>query len=204
MQACGPPPEQRTVPGPEGSGSAQDAQTPAYYPNIEISTTTVGTQTNWDDIELEKAKRDTELRNNKAKRDTELRNNVLEALSIDRGFQNISHALDMDWPSDLFSRTQTRNMNQAVLNSDGNCAILMDPRDVESNIMVDNISMRFPAVLDLAKRNEGHIDFLTSTTATKIRDKEAVEKTTSVYILPLHINKDGININKTSRRPTTY
>ncbi|KAK9687115.1 hypothetical protein QE152_g36682 [Popillia japonica] len=69
MQACGPPPEQcgppRTVPGLEGSGSAQDAQTPAYYPNIEISTTTVGTQTNWDDIELEKAKRDTELRNNR-------------------------------------------------------------------------------------------------------------------------------------------
>ncbi|KAK9731766.1 hypothetical protein QE152_g13353 [Popillia japonica] len=45
----------------------------------------------------------------------------------------------------------------------------------------------------MVRRNEGQIDYLTSTTATKRRDRETEEKTTTVFVLPLQINKDGIN-----------
>ncbi|KAK9731920.1 hypothetical protein QE152_g13233 [Popillia japonica] len=84
-------------------------------------------------------------------------------------------------------------MNPFAFNSEGDYAILLDPKEADSNKLLENLSIRFPAVLELAKRNEGQIDFLTSTTATKVRDKEAVERTTTVYVLPLHIGKDGVN-----------
>ncbi|KAK9729435.1 hypothetical protein QE152_g15950 [Popillia japonica] len=69
-------------------------------------------------------------------------------------------------------------------------------------------SIRYPEILDMVKKNEGQIDYLTNTTATRVRGqidyltnttatrvrgKEIEEKTTTVYILPVKICKDGFN-----------
>lgn len=159
-----------------------ELEDPQKKTDIKIAKVTIGTQTSWEEEEQENAKGEMAIRDN-----------IRRIMSEDKSFQNLSKVIDEPWPSDMFAHTKVVHMSPANLISEGNVAILIDPRKVETNKTLENLSMRYPAVLDMVRRNEGQIDYLTSTTATKRRDRETEEKTTTVFVLPLQINKDGIN-----------
>ncbi|KAK9731171.1 hypothetical protein QE152_g13885 [Popillia japonica] len=87
---------------------------------------------------------------------------VVHMSPANKSFQNLSKVIDEPWPSDMFAHTKVVHMSPANLISEGNVAILIDPRKVETNKTLENLSMRYPAVLDMVRRNEGQIDYLTS------------------------------------------
>ncbi|KAK9729478.1 hypothetical protein QE152_g15949 [Popillia japonica] len=120
-------------------------------------------------------------------RDNEVRNNIRMVMADDTGFQNLANVIDVDWPEDMFPKTVVWNMNPSSLNSEGDLAIfpktvvwnmnpsslnsegdlaiLVDPREADHNKILENISIRYPEILDMVKKNEGQIDYLTNTTA---------------------------------------
>ncbi|KAK9744560.1 hypothetical protein QE152_g7657 [Popillia japonica] len=114
-------------------------------------------------------------------------------LEEEKSFQNLTKIIDVQWPSDMFTNTKLLNWSPTSINFEGDMAILLDPAKAETNGSLKKLSARHPAVLDMVRKNEGQIDYLASTTATKRRNQEVEEKTTSVYILPLQVNTDGIN-----------
>ncbi|KAK9731464.1 hypothetical protein QE152_g13650 [Popillia japonica] len=140
------------------------------------------TQTDWEDVEVVRMQRDNEVRNN-----------VRMVMADDTGFQNLAKVIDVDWPEDMFPKTVVWNMNPSSLNSEGDLAILVDPREADHSKILENISIRYPEILDMVRKNEGQIDYLTNTTSTRVRGKEIEEKTTTVYLLPVKICKDGFN-----------
>ncbi|KAK9718508.1 hypothetical protein QE152_g23129 [Popillia japonica] len=148
----------------------------------KITLSTVSTQTDWADADLERAKKDNETREN-------IKRVMLESIS----FQNLTKVIDMPWPRDIFTRTHILEMSPTSFNSEGDVAILVDPGGANTNKMLERLSMRYPAVLDMVNRNEGQVDYLTSTTSTQLRSEQIKEVKTTVYVLPLQANRDGTN-----------
>ncbi|KAK9686657.1 hypothetical protein QE152_g37029 [Popillia japonica] len=162
----------------------QNAGTQRSSKPIETQATlsTIGTQTDWEDAELQRAKKDSAVRE-------EIKQVMLEPQS----YQNLTSVIDMPWPSDIFTHTQVLEMAPTSFRAEGDFAILIDPSKTDTNKCLQRLSMRFPALIDMVKENEGRIDYLTCTTATKVRNREMEETRTTVYILPLQVHNDGIN-----------
>lgn len=162
----------------------QNAGTQRSSKPIEIQATlsTVGTQTDWEDAELQRAKKDTAVREG-----------IKRVMLEPKSFQNLTSIIDMPWPSDIFTHTQVLEMAPTSFRAEGDFAILIDPSKTDTNKCLQRLSMRFPALTDMVKENEGRIDYLTCTTATKVRNREIEETRTTVYILPLQVHNDGIN-----------
>lgn len=118
---------------------------------------------------------------------------INKVLETDLGFQAVSNLLDDVWPDVIYKKTQFAPWNVSNLNSDGDFAILFDPGDTTENKIVDNLNLKFPDMKDIITKNEGQIDYLVSTVATRTKKQESTEKTTALYILPFKIDKEGLN-----------
>ncbi|KAK9728087.1 hypothetical protein QE152_g18141 [Popillia japonica] len=157
-------------------------------PKLEKSTQTVSTgcsvgiQTEAKNIEMEKLR--AEDRN---------RNESQVALKTGNGFAGISNFLDKTWPRDLYTRTRIERVDASNMTSDGDFAFLLDPKCIEESKKMESVMMVYPDIKDFIAKNEGQIDYLIKTVATKTRYQETSEKITGLYFIPIEINKEGVN-----------
>ncbi|KAK9729961.1 Zinc knuckle [Popillia japonica] len=92
----------------------QNAGTQRSSKPIEIQATlsTIGTQTDWEDAELQRAKKDTAVREG-----------IKRAMLEPKSFQNLTSIIDMPWPSDIFTHTQVLEMAPTSFRAEGDFAI---------------------------------------------------------------------------------
>ncbi|KAK9731789.1 hypothetical protein QE152_g13397 [Popillia japonica] len=121
------------------------------------------------------------------------RNEIQVALKTGNGFAGISNFLDKTWPRDLYARTRIERVDASNMTSDGDFAFLLDPKCIQESKKMESVMMVYPDIKDFIAKNEGQIDYLIKTVATKTRYQETSEKITGLYFLPIEINKEGVN-----------
>lgn len=121
------------------------------------------------------------------------RKEIKVALEGGGGFANMAHLLDKEWPKDVYARTKVMPDTPTNLGAEGDIAIILDPESTERNQTLENLKMMHPDLKEIISKNEGELDYTVKTTVVRSKDQQTYEKTSATYILPVKVNKDGVN-----------
>lgn len=161
----------------KGDRKGKDAAT-----QTTISCNTVSIQVEGKDIEQEKHQQEGRLRRK-----------IREILQLKRGFVDVESILDVPWPEDMYRKTKVAYLNASSCNEQGDLAILLDPKAVADNKAVESLIPLYPEIKEMASKSTGEIDYVIKVVATKTRSQKTSEMSSALYILPLKIDKAGIN-----------
>lgn len=140
-------------------------------------------------IQTEASNIDIEERRAKDKK----RSEIQEALRTGDGFAGIEKFLDETWPQGIYTKTGIETLNTTNMTSEGDLALLLNPKNLEGEKKIENLMLVHPDIKDFSTKNIGQIDYAIKTVATKKKGQETKEKTTVLYFLPIDINRDGVN-----------
>ncbi|KAK9670966.1 hypothetical protein QE152_g41073, partial [Popillia japonica] len=121
------------------------------------------------------------------------RSEIQEALRTGDGFAGIEKFLDETWPQGIYTKTGIETLNTTNMTSEGDLALLLNPKNLEGEKKIENLMLVHPDIKDFSTKNIGQIDYAIKTVATKKKGQETKEKTTVLYFLPIDINRDGVN-----------
>lgn len=106
-------------------------------------------------------------------------------------FENITNILDIEWPEDVYERTQKIIQEQVNPGTEKRIAILWDTTNPGRDSTLKEVCSQWPGVEGILREIDG-VEKLTNTTRiTTSRTQEVSEK--SMYAIPFEINQDGVN-----------
>lgn len=161
-----------------------DAKEVKARPKEEIKETrTIGVQTSVGDIEKEYEEKRTKMTNK-----------IQAAMKENSNFGKLADILDVKWPQEIYKITEMEGANVSVTSGlQGDFAIITDPKNADGNKLVEKLQVKYSGLNELITSNEGQVDYLIQTARVKTRRNEYEENSSAVYLIPLTIDKAGVN-----------
>lgn len=142
----------------------------------------IGVQTNWEEVKVEMQEAEERTRQE-----------IKLLFESGAGFPEIAGLLDRNWPDDIYSKTQVTYLDPGNPCIDGDLAFFMDPERIGDDKMLQNLILRHPDLQEIIEKNDGHLDYALKTVAMQTKNQKIPERTTAFYIVPLRIDKSGVN-----------
>nr|CAH7745932.1 unnamed protein product [Callosobruchus chinensis] len=106
-------------------------------------------------------------------------------------FDDLGKLLDVEWPEGVFERVKAIEEDIVGLAKKRDIAVILDPKQ-ESKGIIKDLCERYTDIKELLDEGytDGKIEFVTSQTTTS---RHSGDKTTTIYLLPLTIDPNGVN-----------
>mgnify|MGYP000376690804 FL=1 len=115
-------------------------------------------------------------------------------LAEKKDFESLSKILDEKWPMEIYKKTEIVGLEEAnIASRTGDYAIIADLRNLGGNKAIEKLTTKYIGLTELIEENEGQNDFLIQTARTKTRKSESTDSSSAVYLVPMEINKQGVN-----------
>lgn len=166
-------------------GGTQSRDTTNSATQTDTSHSTIGVQADWRDIQDEKQEAEKKTRNL-----------IRGAMQQNRGFEGVADILDIIWPEDVYVRTKVEATSKRRLNEHGDYAIFFDAEGVKDNKSLENLTLLYPGLTDVIRKNEGGIDYIIKKVATLTKSMSTQEASTALYVMPIKIHKGVTNMEE--------
>ncbi|KAK9692820.1 hypothetical protein QE152_g34900 [Popillia japonica] len=166
-------------------GGTQSRDTTNSATQTDTSHSTIGVQADWRDIQDEKQEAEKKTRNL-----------IRGAMQQNRGFEGVADILDIIWPEDVYVRTKVEATSKRRLNEHGDYAIFFDAEGVKDNKTLENLTLLYPGLTDVIRKNEGGIDYIIKKVATLTKSMSTQEASTALYVMPIKIHKGVTNMEE--------
>ncbi|CAH2011504.1 unnamed protein product [Acanthoscelides obtectus] len=147
------------------------------------STTSVGVQVNFADVKAEMEERE-------SKESKE----IIDILDKSQNFEQFAKLLDRKWPERAYRAVKHIHGAPPDIPVEDVTAIIADAKPANMKGLLKEISGRHPEISEIMKGGvtEGQLEYFEKTTKINFRNKDE-EKSQLVYILPIDIDKNGVN-----------
>jgi hypothetical protein len=135
-----------------------------------------------------------DIKNEYEKKKLETTEKIKTVLAEKKDFESLSKILDEKWPMEIYKKTEIVGLEEAnIASRTGDYAIIADLRNLGGNKAIEKLTTKYIGLTELIEENEGQNDFLIQTARTKTRKSESTDSSSAVYLVPMEINKQGVN-----------